>query len=337
VNSNFELLEAGIVADRVRLTSGEANVTALQAQHAIAGTLARYTVASLAALDAISTAVVGDTARFSAAPSTGIAFEGLEAVAILGAGATIDWRFTSDIQAATKANLDTFIAAVIAISDLATGFAVGGLAFVTGTGILYRFTTTAGVNVIAPASVDLTPTVAVSAGTAPVDATGRVNFSGITTLATLRLNCDKATLALFSRVHLLVDMECGAGQTVTYILRLADGATVNSAVAYSTHGFQVSAGVSSILNATGTSWGLSAARRYHKDFRYEFSDLAIAHETTTMWRCTSFDIGNANPLTVVGGTLGHTSAALAADGWELTFTITGGATASGTIRVIGEL
>lgn len=151
VNANFEAVDtdagttdASIVSNTNAITALGVRATALEAQHAIVGTVTQFTVASLAALDALATAVVGDEAVFSAAPSTGITFEGLKAQAVAGSGATIDWRFTSDIYAATKANLDTFIAAVVAITDLATGFVIGSQAFAVDTGIRYRFTSTAG-------------------------------------------------------------------------------------------------------------------------------------------------------------------------------------------------
>lgn len=103
------------------------------------GQAAQYVVTNLAALDALTTAVVGDTA-FMTTPGTGI--NALTWEAYSGSGATIDWRPTETIRASTKANLDSFISSVAAVTD--TFFEVGAFALVTGTGLQVRFTSTAG-------------------------------------------------------------------------------------------------------------------------------------------------------------------------------------------------
>lgn len=119
------------------------------------GTASGYTVASLAALDAISDAVIGDTAAFTAAPSAGISSTSaaLMAQAYSGSGASIKWHFTVPIIAATLANMDTFIAACVAITDLATAFIVGQTFFVLDTKLFYRFTSTAGGYVVMPGRI----------------------------------------------------------------------------------------------------------------------------------------------------------------------------------------
>ena len=131
VNSNFLLLEAGIVADRVRI-SAEETKSATQLAGPGRGTIAQWSVASLAALDVISTAIIGDEAMFTAAPSTGISSTtgALKAQAFSGSGASIKWHFTSQIQAATLGNMTTFIAACVAITDLNTPFIIGERFFV---------------------------------------------------------------------------------------------------------------------------------------------------------------------------------------------------------------
>lgn len=100
------------------------------------GTLTRYAVVSLAGLDAISNATIGDVAYFTAAPATGINL--LEATAHAGSGSGIDWRFEGVVIADTKAHLDSFVSAVAAVPDVS--FMTGGLAYVTGTGLSYRWT-----------------------------------------------------------------------------------------------------------------------------------------------------------------------------------------------------
>lgn len=99
---------------------------------------ANYTVTTPAALDAITNAVVGDTAWMTT-PGTGI--DPLNWIASAGSGTTIDWRPSTSVVAATKANLDSFISTVAAITD--TVFQVGGLAVAAG--IVYQFTSAAGV------------------------------------------------------------------------------------------------------------------------------------------------------------------------------------------------
>lgn len=225
-------------------------------------------------------------------------------------------------------------AALAALSGTYT-LAEGDMADQADTNQLWRYTGSAWAEVRA----SIVPTTTVSVGSAPISADGKVSFTGMTTGGTLRVNCNKALLATYSRVILLFDMEVTAGQTVQFVLRLADGSTVNSAASsYSINGSITSAGtLSTFAPALTTSWTVGAARRYQKGYRYEFSDLATAHETSATWKGDMYNIGQTNLLSHNGGMAGHTDAALAADGWEWTFTITGGATVSGTVRVIGEL
>jgi len=98
----------------------------------------RRTVASLAALDAVSTAAVGHTAYLTTPGTTGVDPHGW--VAVSGSGASLKWKPDGPIIVDTKAHLDAYIAAVILITDLS--FAVGGEARVGTT--RYRFTSTAG-------------------------------------------------------------------------------------------------------------------------------------------------------------------------------------------------
>lgn len=104
-------------------------------------------VTNLAAIDALSTSIVGALA-YMTAPGTGINALFWEAYG--GTGSGLDWRPLGPITADTKANLDSFISAVAAIAD--TRFQVGALATVTGTGEQYRFTSTAGALAPVPGS-----------------------------------------------------------------------------------------------------------------------------------------------------------------------------------------
>lgn len=95
----------------------------------------RRTVSSLAALDAITDATVGQTA-FTTAPGTGVT--GHSWVAVGGSGGGLDWQPVGTFVVDTKAHFDTYVAAVVAIADLT--FAVGQRGYVTATGITYWWT-----------------------------------------------------------------------------------------------------------------------------------------------------------------------------------------------------
>lgn len=152
------------------------------------GTRTAYLVADLTALDLIADAIVGDTA-FMTTPGTGI--DSLKWEAYAGTGAGIDWRVADTVVADTKANLDTFIAAVAAIAD--TRFKIGSLAFVTTTpaGMQVRFTTTAGAyrvagnpTLIGEATRD--DTNAATSGTTYADVTG-LSVTGTSTGGVVRV------------------------------------------------------------------------------------------------------------------------------------------------------
>lgn len=99
------------------------------------GTRTAYSVADLTALDLIADAIVGDTA-YVTAPGTGI--DPFMATAYNGTGATIEWRLP-DLVAASKANLDTFIAAVAALSGTDVLFVSGRSAYTTDTKVRYLY------------------------------------------------------------------------------------------------------------------------------------------------------------------------------------------------------
>jgi len=177
-NANFLILEAGIVADRVRLAAIELLPPALATPTLYArGQLADFTVADVAALEALSTAVVGDKA-WMVTPGTGI--DPMRWEAVSGTGAATKWQPCGMVIAATKANLDTFIAAIAATSDLR--FEIGALSITTAASVLRRFTSAVGAYRSAIAGWrNLIPTTAVSGVT--VDAvTGVVTISASTKL-----------------------------------------------------------------------------------------------------------------------------------------------------------
>ncbi|MFZ2718177.1 MAG: hypothetical protein WAZ12_00065, partial [Candidatus Absconditicoccaceae bacterium] len=174
VNDNFLALENGIVVEQTRITGVVAEVDVLQAGVG-RGTLTSYTVASHAALDAITTAVPGDLAYITA-PGTGI--NALRCVAYSGSGATIEWRVDDEVVADTLANLDAFIAAVVALSGTDVLFVIGKLAFTAGTQVFYRFTSTAGAKIPLGGLIPIVPTSVAGTGVT-LGTNGEVASSGL--------------------------------------------------------------------------------------------------------------------------------------------------------------
>lgn len=334
VNNNFLALESGIVADRVRLVALEALPPALATPTLYArGQSADWLVVDAAALTALDKATVGDVAWVTT-PGTGI--DPFSVVALAGAGNTIDWRIIDRVIADTKAHLDSFIDAWNNDADLL--FQIGAEVYVAESKMTYRITAITGTYTPARAFVDAVITSAVaSVGLAPIDPdTGAVAFSGITTGGTLRINIDKTLAATARRVIFIIDSECGAGQTVSYATQLANAAAINStAASYIIQGAITSAGANSVYSSAGAAnWGAIAPRRYSR-MRYEFSDLTVAtKETTAQISGRIWDAALANFIAVDGGSFAHNlSAAADFDGLLLTFTVSGGLTAFGTVRV----
>lgn len=285
------------------------------------GTVTQYIVASLAALDAISTAVVGDEAVFSAAPSTGISFEGLKAQAISGSGATIDWRFTSDIEAATKANLDTFIAAVVAITDLAAGFKLGGMAYISGTRQFVRFTTTAGAYNFLNGLVPIVPTSVAGTGVT-LGANGKVLFS-----AASSVSVNGCFTSEFENYLAMFDLTHGASNSWSTRLRLSG--TDNSAASYSYQSHYGSASTSAAAaaaSATSAAGDFSGTRRSG-----QFTLFGPALAATTVWEYVSSTILTSTTMGTFRQSGQHT-VATAYDG--ITFTASA-STITGTVRIYG--
>lgn len=138
LDAELQSVDTALTLHGGRLTTAEGKITALEAGVG-RSTLTRFQVTDPAALDALSTAKIGDVAWMTT-PGTGIDAMAWEAVA--DTGANLDWRPQGPIYAATKANLDAFIAVIAGTSDLR--FQVGANAFVRGTGITYIFSSVTG-------------------------------------------------------------------------------------------------------------------------------------------------------------------------------------------------
>lgn len=200
-----------------------------------------YTVANPTALDAISNAVVGDTAWMTT-PGTGI--NPFMWVAAAGSGATIDWRPEETVTAATKANLDSFISTVAAITD--TVFAVGALATVTATGITYRFTSTAGALAAVPGTI--IPSAATN-GTLAAD-------GSVSSTAQSLVRVRDAFPAGFTVFKITFDVVTSAASGV--LLRVASGASDVSTGTYDSQSVRgINATADAVQSLAGTSANLA--------------------------------------------------------------------------------
>lgn len=265
VNSNFLLLEAGIVADRVRISAEETKSAAIAAG-AGRGDLARESALNAAALTAISDGVVGDKVLLTS-PGTGIS--PFWAQMISGSGAGADWVPAETVIADTKANLDTFIAAWIGDADLT--FVVGRDAFVTGTSVWYYFSSAGGALVAKPGVIASGSFTAVS--TVTID--GLAGFSEYEIV----LDVPTASVANDLTAQLLVS---GVAQTTGYDVELLIG----------------SAAVASAGQFYGaSSWTLGSGNRADKLFRLNLHNLNAAARTVVQGYGQAKDVG-ANALNV---------------------------------------
>jgi hypothetical protein len=137
---------------------------------------APQTVTTPAALDAVTTAQLGDTSLMTT-PGTGI--DPMTWIAFSGTGVGIDWHVTETIRADTKAHMDTFIGVVTAISD--ERFCIGSTWLETSTGILYMFTTSAGAYRLGAVNSYASPaTCNVGGGARSFNADGSIEFVAAT-------------------------------------------------------------------------------------------------------------------------------------------------------------
>lgn len=202
VNANFEALDtdagatdASLTANASSITSVGNRVTTIEAG-AGRGNLAREVTATPTTLSAITDPLVGDMVRITT-PGTGIDAFWAECWASPGSNAA-DWRPQDTIIAATKANLDTFIAAWIADTDLT--FKIGQLAFISGTRTFVRFTSTAGAYNYLDGLVPIKPTGAGAGLT--IGADGKVTFSAV---AAANMTIDGCFPSDFDVVRMVVD------------------------------------------------------------------------------------------------------------------------------------
>ncbi len=169
VNADFLALENGILAEKSRIDTANTNITNLQSG-------AQKTVANIAALTAIATAVVGERRVLLDAGTVGVDPFEVELWST-PSSPNSKWRPCEPITVDTIAHLTTFIAAWVADTDLT--FKVGQLIIVTATQVVYRITTTAGAYKALGGLVPIVPTVA-GTGVA-VAANGEVTFTAVTT------------------------------------------------------------------------------------------------------------------------------------------------------------
>lgn len=319
VNSNFLLLEAGIVADRVRLTAAEGDITALEAQGAIRGTGTVW-ASSFAALDASSTTALGDV--FLATAS----YTGIERHHWTRNSNGPIWAPTGMIFATTKADMDAYIAVVAATTRFR--FSVGALWFDSGTGTYYRFTSATGAYRTLQGSVPIIPTVTGTGGTSAVDSgTGEVTFSGAVTA--LRVNSTTAILSTFRYVEAILRYD---GSTAgSHILQMTSGSSINSG-ASTYRQSNVSDGVPAAPAATTSFSQGYVGNRKKRRRNIELSNLADALPTMAYETGVDGD-GAATPVNVTSG--GEHNVSTAYDG--IVFTFTGmGTISNGSLQLIGH-
>lgn len=311
VNNNFLALENGIVADRVRLTSLEALPPALATPTLYArGQSADFLVVDPAALDAVTTASIGDRAWMTT-PGTGV--DALTWVAVADTGAGLDWRNETDlIVVDTKAHLDTFIAAIAATTDLR--FHIGSLIHVTGTKTLYRITSAVGAYALIDDKI-IIPTSIAGTGAVLDALTGVVVCTTVTSVAfNVAFAADGSGLDDYELV--IIKTAASAANSLLVRLRLSgtDALTNYDAV------------VNSSNNNINTSATTLAATSYAPNGGTGTLEQAVIRITgaalaaATLFQ--SFDFVTPNPATAAGSALQHKGGlhrdATAYDGFSIT-------------------
>lgn len=240
-----------------------------------------WVVTNLAALDALSTAKVGDLAWMTT-PGTGIDKLWWEAHA--GSGGGLDWRISDEIIAATKANLDSFISAVAAISD--TRFKVGGAIYVTGTRAAYRFTSTAGAYTMAN-GLQPVKSSSISGSGATLNANGRIDFAACTALTVEGLN-------EYENYRVRFKLKGDAG-TLSIELQLRASGSTDSSANYDN---QTHTGFGATDNTTfstaQTKWTLGVTgQNYHRGM-FDLEALTIAQPTSLIGQLGQFSSPYSN-------------------------------------------
>lgn len=201
----------------------EPRLQIIETAGAARSTGAVFPAATPAALDAISTAVVGDVAQVTL-PGTGV--DPILFTAVAGSGASIDWRVQGRIYAATKANLDTATTTLTGISDVI--LRVGDLAFAADTAITYRWTGSAW----ATQFEDSGEFIAGAGGGAATYGTGwsgvsNANWSGVSHQKINRqvLINGAATKTTFAALDTILTMPAGQRPTVSKYITATIGST----------------------------------------------------------------------------------------------------------------
>lgn len=279
VNADFLALENAILAETARALAVEAPLTAGAGR----GSGARYVFASLALLDPVATALVGDTAQVTL-PGTGI--DPLNYRAITGAAAAIDWMVDGTVVADTKANLDAFIAAQAAlVADFQ--FQIGALAYVKATRIFYRFTSTAGALKATDAMVPMVPTSVVGTGVV-LNPDGSVTLTG-GTVATLSINGCRT--AEFENYFDLIDVTLSSSAVLQFRYRTSGGADASGASDYTLQMLAVintAATASTIVSSAGTLGNLTASEHF-----LEVTTRSPNKARTTWWSAKESAINGA--------------------------------------------
>lgn len=248
VNAEIDLNTAASEANALAIGVNTVAIAAINSNSA-RGTVTNFKVTNLAALDAISTAVIGDLA-YMTAPGTGV--ESLKWEAFAGSNGTIDWHIVDTVRADTLVNLDAFVAAVAAlIGDLS--FVVGGFAYVSGTQSTYKFITTAGVKQPLSAIVPIVPT-SVSGTGASLSANGQITLTAATSLVV-----NGCFTTSFDNYVAVLDISAASVSNSLNMQLRAAGVTSTAAV-YDTESHYAYAAVAVPVQVlAGTSWAFSGS------------------------------------------------------------------------------
>jgi len=254
-------------------------------------------------------------------PGTGI--EAITWEAYAGSGAGLDWHIVDTVRASTLTNLDNFIAAVAATTDLT--FVVGGLAFDAGTQVFYRFTSTAGAKIPLGGLIPVVP--ATVAGTnVTLGTNGKVSMA-----ASPSASLNTCFTSAFDNYRIEIDIPTtSTALAVTFVFRLA-GVDVTTAN-YDSQTIQAQSVTATVVQAlAATSWSLAAATREIHRITVELTRPATATPTLGFIHSLS----TPNPMTSTAATVDRGllhRLTTAYDGFTITAS-TG--TMTGSIRVYG--